>query len=143
MTIPAIHLDATRAFLDLRDFAVLANYTAGESLGVTPPRLVRRSGQIWQRRLIMSLLEENTRTLPSRERNAPLVKQREDIVAGQSLLDSRRCPAPSESRNGHSAGRGNAWSYYVFRQGVRLLQRKGAGQRISINGVSGTVVLEP
>ena len=90
----------------------------------------------------MSLSEE-TRSRTAIRKGTPARQATGGVVAGQSLLDTRRLSCPSEPHNGHWAGRGNTWSYYVFRQGVRLLQGKGAGQRISINGVPGMVVLEP
>ena len=65
------------------------------------------------------------------------------LGTGQSLSDARRRSSPSEVRTGFRAGRGNAWSYYVFRHGLGMLQRRGIGQRISINGIPEAVVLEP
>ena len=65
------------------------------------------------------------------------------LIPGQTLSDARRPPATSDAHDDHTARRGNAWSYYVFRQDLRMLQRRGPGQRISIDGIPDAVVLEP
>jgi hypothetical protein len=64
------------------------------------------------------------------------------IGMAQSLSEARRRPATLETRCDYRATPGSVWSYYVFRQGHRTLQKRGNAQRLSINGVPEALALE-
>jgi hypothetical protein len=62
--------------------------------------------------------------------------------ARHPFTDARRRPPQCVARSRARAGRGNTWSYYVFRRGLRMLLQRGSQQPISITGLSEAIVFE-